>query len=128
MNVRALVAREANKADFARPLRLQHSLHPSAFGENMVRICVANHFMGIRLIAKVIAAEPNERYLFSAAAQGSIRNAVPGLPSRGLLLSVRKENGCRRNSEELPPGNAAVRGVVRFRNLPETRMTCFLAA
>src|ERR1700730_1022796 len=38
----------------------------------------ANTFLGIRLIAKMIATEPDERNFLSAAAQGPIRNAVPG--------------------------------------------------
>ena len=45
MDVRALVACEADEADLARLLRLQDSLHPSAYGKNAIRVRVANHFM-----------------------------------------------------------------------------------
>src|SRR5438874_6941968 len=55
-------------------------------------------FLGIRLIAKVIAAEPNERYLFSAAAQGSIRNEI-GRAS------------CRERSYDFDRFRSAVRNV-----------------
>src|SRR6266851_2771767 len=74
----------------------------------------ANAFLGIHLIAKMIATEPNERDFLFGAAQGSVRNAVPGLQSRGLPVSARKKNGCCRKPEEFPPGNAGVRGVVSF--------------
>src|SRR6266446_4305028 len=172
MDIRTLVAREADVADLARLLRLQDGLHPSAYGKNAIRVRVANHFMelekidplslkaaqrlvdltgssgfgapvdlghqkcflaitvaqrvahadftlaavvvpavvekidafiearaddtnaflGIRLIAKMIATEPNERDFFFGAAQGSVRNAVPGLRSRRLLPSVGQQN------------------------------------
>src|SRR5467141_754530 len=194
MDVRTLVACEADEANLARLLRLQDSLHTSAFGKNAIRIGFANHFvklqqidpvslksaqrlvdltgsggfgapvdlghkkgllaiavaqrvahadftlaavvvpavvekidaliearaddanafLGIHLIAKMIATEPNERDFLFGAAQGSVRNAVPGLQSRGLPVSARKKNGCCRKPEEFPPGNAGVRGVVSF--------------
>src|SRR5467141_1426907 len=76
----------------------------------------ANAFLGIRLIAKMIATEPNERDFLFAAAQGSIRNAVPGFRSRGLLVSVRQQNGRCRQPQESPPGNAGFCGVVSSRN------------
>src|SRR6266436_9698938 len=47
----------------------------------------ANAFLGIRLTAKMIATEPDERNFLFAAAQGAVRNAVPGLRSGGLLPS-----------------------------------------
>src|SRR5205807_696611 len=208
MDIRTLVAREADEADFTRLFGLEEGLHPSAFGENTIRIGVAddfmeleqidplslkatqrlvdlirscsfgasvnlghqkcflaitvaqrvahadftlaavvvpavvekidafietraddaNAFLGIRLLAKMIATEPNERDFFLAAAQGSVRNAVPGLQLRGVLLSVCKENGCCRNPEEIPPGNAVVCYVVTFRNWREIWMTWILLA
>src|SRR6266478_6567613 len=50
MDVRALVAREANEADFARLLRLEDGLHPSAFGKNAIRIGVTDDFMELKQI------------------------------------------------------------------------------
>src|SRR5438270_8292413 len=45
MNVRALVACKADKTDLASLLRSQDSFNRSAFGENAIRIGIANHFM-----------------------------------------------------------------------------------
>src|SRR6266436_7470076 len=53
MNVRALVACEADEANLARRLRLQDGLHPSAFGKNAIRIGVANHFVKLEQIDPV---------------------------------------------------------------------------
>src|SRR5882762_11936866 len=53
MDVRALVAREADEADFARFLRSQDGLHPSAFGKNAIRIGVANDFVELEQIDPV---------------------------------------------------------------------------
>src|SRR6266851_3023517 len=53
MDVRALVAREADEADFARLLRLQDGLHPSAFSKNAVRVGVANHLVKLKEINPV---------------------------------------------------------------------------
>src|SRR2546421_1659342 len=52
----------------------------------------ANACLGIRLTAKVIATEPNERDFFFGAAQCSIRYAIPEFCARGLLVA-RQENG-----------------------------------
>src|SRR6266700_681001 len=65
----------------------------------------ANAFLGSRLTAKMIAAEPNERDFFFGAAQCSIGYAIPEFCARGLLVSARQENGRRRKPEESPPGN-----------------------
>src|SRR2546429_163706 len=81
-----------------------------------------NAFLWIRLIAKMIATEPKERDFFFAAPQGSVRDAVPGLRSRGLLPSVRPQNGRSRNPQKFPPRNADVRGVATSRNWREIRM------
>src|SRR5712664_3613379 len=53
MDIRTLVAREADEADLARLLRLQDGLHPSAFGKNAIRIGVANHFVKLEQIDPV---------------------------------------------------------------------------
>src|SRR6267143_6516648 len=50
MDVRTLVAREADEADLARLLRLQDGLHSSAFGKNAIRVGVANHFVELEKI------------------------------------------------------------------------------
>src|SRR6266403_2235790 len=52
MDVRALVAREADEADFARFLSFQHGFHP-AFGKNAIRIGVANYFVELQQIDPV---------------------------------------------------------------------------
>src|SRR5258708_4923516 len=83
----------------------------------------ANAFLGIRLIAKMIATESYKRNFLFAAAQGAVRNAVPGLRSRGLLPSVRQENGRCRKPQESPPGNVAVYGVISSRILRGIWMT-----
>src|SRR6266478_1713882 len=208
MDVRALVAREANEANFACLLRLQDGFHPSVFGKNAIRVRVANDFveleqidpvglqaaqrlvdltrgsgfcasvnlghqkrffavtiaqriahadftlaavvvpavvekidalietgaddanafLWIGLFAEMIAAEPNERDFLFAAAQGAIRNAVPGLRSRGLLPRVHQQYGGCRKPQESPPRNAAVHSVASSRILREIRMTCFILA
>src|SRR5882724_1527926 len=53
MDVRTLVACEADEADLARLLRLQDGLHTSAFGKNAIRIGVANHFVELEKIDPV---------------------------------------------------------------------------
>src|ERR1700737_1661514 len=45
MNVWTLVACETDKTDLARFLGFQDDFHRSAFGENAIRIGIANHFM-----------------------------------------------------------------------------------
>src|SRR4029077_14437738 len=75
----------------------------------------ANAFLRIRLFAKMIATEPNERDFLSGAAQRSIRNPIPGFRLRGLLVGARQENGRCRKPQEFPPANAGVRGAVNSR-------------
>src|SRR5258708_19054277 len=53
MNVRTLVTCEADKANLARLLGFQDGFHRSAFGENAVRVGVANHFVKLEEIDPV---------------------------------------------------------------------------
>src|ERR1700674_4057164 len=53
MDVRTLVACEADEADLASLLPLQDGLHTSACGKNAIRIGVANHFVELEKIDPV---------------------------------------------------------------------------
>src|ERR1700730_14394599 len=59
-----------------------------------------NAFLGIGLIPQMVATESNQRNLFFAAAQHSIRNAVSGLCSWELLASVSEKNRSCRNTQK----------------------------
>src|ERR1700730_10428378 len=58
----------------------------------------ANAFFRIRLFAKMIAAEPDERDALSAAAQSSIGNAIPRIRSRSLFAYLSQTSGRRRDA------------------------------
>src|ERR1700741_3373570 len=53
MNVRALVARETDKADFPGLLGFQDSFHPAAFRKDAIRVGVANHLVKLEEIDPV---------------------------------------------------------------------------
>src|ERR1700687_3246943 len=113
------VTQRVAHADFALPAVVVPAVVEEI--DALVEACAddANAFLRIDLIAKVIATEPDERDLLSAAAQRSIRNAIPGFRSRRLLVSVRQENGRCCKPQESPPRNPAVRSVVGSRNWRE---------
>src|SRR6202011_42655 len=62
MDVRTLVAREADESDLAGLLRLQDRLHPSAFGEYAIRVGIANHFVKLEQVDPV-SLEPAQRFV-----------------------------------------------------------------
>src|SRR5271165_99743 len=85
-------------------------------------------FLGIRLLAKMIATQSDERNIFSGAAQRSIGNAVPGFRWRYLLISARQENGCCRKAKKFTPGYAGPCGVGGWRSRREIRTMYILLA
>src|SRR6266403_3134511 len=74
MNVRTLVACEADKANLPRLLGFLDGLHRSAFGKNAVRVGIANHFVKLEEIDPVGLK----------AAQGLVDLACSG----GLIASI----------------------------------------
>src|SRR4029077_14619977 len=85
MNVGTFVTCEANVANLAGLLRVEHRFHRSAFGKNAVRIVVANYFVELQKI-DAIGLKAAQR--FSDLVRGSCFAASIDLGHEKSFLSV----------------------------------------